>query len=531
MDERAKIPVSLPCDKPTVSYWQDPPDPIADHRTTPDLPPTADTVIIGSGITGTAVAWNLLQSRNPGTIVMLEARQACSGATGRNGGHTKAASYRTYAAHRAAHGARVAAQVAALELRGILALHDFADAHAIPCDHLRPDFGPGGPGEKEGGRGGGGTASTTASTSTSTIDVIYDPAEWAAAVSGVAAIQRDFPAGAPEATYTLYSREEVLERFRVHDVVVGSGGSGSEEQAEEKVQGGVGYPAGSLSAYRFAIGVLRLCLERGLNLQTGTPVLELAKVEAASPPPSPSSTSSSTSSPPRRVWEVRTARGVIKAPRVVLATNGYTAAIWKPFQGVVVPLRGQVTAQRPGRSMPRGGCLETTYSFVYRGGYEYMVSRPDGARFAGDVVIGGGLARAEREGLSEFGTADDGALNEGISSYLREAAARYFGPDWGDDHPDGRVRNEWTGIMGFSPDGFPFVGEVPGESGLWTSCSFQGHGMVLCWMCARALVDMMEGRDDEQLRDWFPDVFRITRERLALKFQGRLDSIPHVGDD
>lgn len=85
MDERARIPVSLPHANPTISYWQDPPDALADHRTTPDLPAAADTVIIGSGITGAAVAWNLLQGQNPGSIVMLEARQACSGATGRNG--------------------------------------------------------------------------------------------------------------------------------------------------------------------------------------------------------------------------------------------------------------------------------------------------------------------------------------------------------------------------------------------------------------------------------------------------------------
>ena len=85
MDERAKIPVSLPCANPTVSYWQDPPDDLADHRSTPDLPEFVDTVIIGSGITGAAVAWGLLQGPNPGSILMLEARQACSGATGRNG--------------------------------------------------------------------------------------------------------------------------------------------------------------------------------------------------------------------------------------------------------------------------------------------------------------------------------------------------------------------------------------------------------------------------------------------------------------
>jgi glycine/D-amino acid oxidase-like deaminating enzyme len=139
--------------------------------------------------------------------------------------------------------------------------------------------------------------------------------------------------------------------------------------------------------------------------------------------------------------------------------------------------------------------------------------------------MGGGLVRAPDDGLMEFGTTDDSTVNEGISEYLRETTGRYFGPDWGEDDPEGRVRSEWTGIMGFSPDGFPLVGELPGEQGLWASCSFQGHGMVLCWMCARALVEMMEGRDGEELREWFPDAFRITEARLAQKFQGRLDAI------
>lgn len=95
MNERAEITVTLPRDNPTQSYWQDPPDDIADLRTTPHLPGSTDVVIIGSGITGAAVAWNMLQdgsaSGRSGTgtaspsIVMLEARQACSGATGRNG--------------------------------------------------------------------------------------------------------------------------------------------------------------------------------------------------------------------------------------------------------------------------------------------------------------------------------------------------------------------------------------------------------------------------------------------------------------
>jgi hypothetical protein len=86
MDVRANIPVSLPHPHPTISYWQDPPSSLANYQSNETLPESADVVIVGSGITGAAVAWNLLQSKEKhGEIVMLEARGACSGATGRNG--------------------------------------------------------------------------------------------------------------------------------------------------------------------------------------------------------------------------------------------------------------------------------------------------------------------------------------------------------------------------------------------------------------------------------------------------------------
>jgi hypothetical protein len=85
MDKIGSIPVTLPRANPTISYWQDPPDAIANLRTTAELPESADVVIIGSGITGTSIAFDILQRNGSARVVMLEARQACSGATGRNG--------------------------------------------------------------------------------------------------------------------------------------------------------------------------------------------------------------------------------------------------------------------------------------------------------------------------------------------------------------------------------------------------------------------------------------------------------------
>jgi glycine/D-amino acid oxidase-like deaminating enzyme len=298
------------------------------------------------------------------------------------------------------------------------------------------------------------------------------------------------------ARYVFWDKEEARDKFFVRG---------------EQCVGAVSYEAGSLSAYKFVCGVLKLCLRsKSFNLYTNTPATAISETSEDG------------------LWRVETPRGTIWADRVVLAANGYTASLWPHFQGKIVPMRGQVTAHRPGSKMPKEG-LGVTYSFIYANGYEYMIPRPPGSKFAGDIVIGGGLVIAANEGLEEFGTVDDRSLNTEISNYLRETTERYFGDSWGEDDEEGRIRSEWSGIMGFSGDGFPFVGSVPGEEGLWVAASFQGHGMVLCWKAAEALAKMING-EEGGLGEWFPDVFRVSKERMQIPFSGRLHLKPLKGD-
>lgn len=94
---------------PSKSYWQeDPPFPNLVDVQSPELPTTADIVIIGSGISGASVAYTILsQSSKRGIsprVVVLEARNLCSGATGRNGGHIKCSPYTEYAGLKARFG-------------------------------------------------------------------------------------------------------------------------------------------------------------------------------------------------------------------------------------------------------------------------------------------------------------------------------------------------------------------------------------------------------------------------------------------
>ncbi|KJZ73177.1 hypothetical protein HIM_07374 [Hirsutella minnesotensis 3608] len=76
----------LPSADSTHSIWhREPSETLLGHRTTAGLPHDADVVVIGSGITGAFASRELVGAGR--SVLMLEAREACWGATGRNGGH------------------------------------------------------------------------------------------------------------------------------------------------------------------------------------------------------------------------------------------------------------------------------------------------------------------------------------------------------------------------------------------------------------------------------------------------------------
>lgn len=80
----------FPVDHSLTSFWRSEPDPLDNFRSTESLPETSDIVIIGAGYAGASTAYHCLErsrlvSAEQPSIVILEARQACSGATGRNG--------------------------------------------------------------------------------------------------------------------------------------------------------------------------------------------------------------------------------------------------------------------------------------------------------------------------------------------------------------------------------------------------------------------------------------------------------------
>lgn len=162
----------LPNANPSISYWQLPPlEGVADHQSA-QLPSEADVVIIGSGISGTSIAWHLLKEANRTTplhIAMLEARQACSGATGRNGGHIRPSSYSEYAGAKEAVAQEEAAKITRLRSAHVEAL--ISAANSLPED---------------------GRLAAEARVVDS-IDAFFDDAQWKTAVQQMQVLKKEVP--------------------------------------------------------------------------------------------------------------------------------------------------------------------------------------------------------------------------------------------------------------------------------------------------------------------------------------------------
>ena len=163
--------------------------------------------------------------------------------------------------------------------------------------------------------------------------------------------------------------------------------------------------------------------------------------------------------------------GAVEAGRVLLAVNAWLPRLVPALGHVVRPVRAQMLATAPAPRVLRA----PVYSHA---GFYYVRQRADGR-----VLVGGArhLHEAEEVGHADATTP---ALQADLEAYLR----RHLG---GADVP---VERRWSGTMGFSPDGLPVLGGVPGVPGALYAAGFTGHGMGtgvrFGRLAARALLDV-----------------------------------------
>jgi glycine/D-amino acid oxidase-like deaminating enzyme len=76
-----------------------------------------------------------------------------------------------------------------------------------------------------------------------------------------------------------------------------------------------------------------------------------------------------------------------------------------------------------------------------------------------------------------------------------------------------QVDQIWTGILGYTSDELPSVGEVPGREGCFIAAGFEGHGMPVIWLVMKGIAEMVGmAKRFEEVR--IPRIYKTTRERL-----------------
>ncbi|KAK7185859.1 FAD dependent oxidoreductase [Paraphaeosphaeria sporulosa] len=442
----------FPHPNPTVSYWQEPPHRIANLRTTPELPTSEvfDYVIVGSGISGAAVAFKLL-SRDPSlSILMLEARTAASAASGRNGGHCKPGDWKEVKDWVDLYGEDEALRLGKMEQDCVDDVRDFVRTYNVSSGWQDVE----------------------------TADVYWTKEAFDEAVE-------------------IKQFQDELEKRRPNDGpwsnkrTVYAGQAARDYWKWPQILGAVAYTSHTQNPYLTVCALLEQSLEKGLNLQTTTMALSIDKVN---------------SSDAGAKWEVKTDRGTVRGKQVVLATNSYTNALHPGLAstGFLVPQRNQVAAVHPSKDTSNNTVFRRSHSYPdLHSGNNYIAIRAPGDIGAGDVIVGGSTKFSPTR---ERNITDDSVINPDIADDLHGVGRVVFGyENWGEET---KVVKDWTGIICNTPDGFPVVGGLPNEEGLWASVCMNGHGMAWAFRSAEALVQMMaEGETPE----WLPKRFDINR--------------------
>ncbi|PYI10915.1 FAD dependent oxidoreductase [Aspergillus sclerotiicarbonarius CBS 121057] len=469
----------LPTTNSTSSFWLRSPHPDLANAQSATLPSEAEVVIIGSGVTGTSVARTLLKSRKAGksgttrpAVVILEARDICSGATGRNGGHILETAEK-FASLEDTYGLEAAKRIMRFRLAHLREILDAAQEYGLTqdCQARRVQF----------------------------LSIYFEEEGWKDARERLRRLKEGLAEETKE--WRAYERGEIPEEFCL-----------------PHAQGIVAGPAGAIWPYRFITGVLsRLRREfpQDLMIETNTPITGIQENPDAGDDP--------------LRYTISASRGMIRARHVIHCTNAHVSHLVPSLRGRIYPIRGQMSAQHAGQKFRCQG-EEHSWIFNYDRGFDYLTQLPQSE--AGQMMMfGGGFAQGEGGGIADLGIAADSELSLYADIHLSGALSVVFGRDnWG-SVPRASVDKMWTGNMGFSADGLPWVGQLPasltkrgvhgeGYGAEWVSAAFSGEGMVLAWLCGKALATMLLIHDDQLLQtesrdlSWFPEQMLVTEERI-----------------
>ncbi|KAI1859923.1 uncharacterized protein JN550_011842 [Neoarthrinium moseri] len=351
-----KPPGPFPVPNATVPYWRTEPHALDTYRSTLDLPDLSDVIIVGAGFAGVTAAYYLLTddaSERP-SVTLLEAREACSGATGRNGkprGHLRPDYILDVAERAASHGVEFANELALFEVANAEAVKDLIRKEGIACE-------------------------------------LHECTTGYAFLDEVVAAELK----------KQYDELIELDCPTVKEVKYYGPSDAEDVTAVKGAKAAFTFPAATLWPYKMVLGVLERAVQGGLNLQTETPVLQVSETPDS-----------------EGYWTLTTPRGTTRAKQVIIATNAYTAGILPEYASHIIPIRGMCGRVKPMSPKPASApqMLHSSATEYVSFGHDYHGTQPDGS-----FVVGGTFAplrkHATRYGVVDDASLYDPELVEGV---------------------------------------------------------------------------------------------------------------------
>lgn len=213
-----------------------------------------------------------------------------------------------------------------------------------------------------------------------------------------------------------------------------------------------GFP---LHPLKYALGLARAAQAAGVGVHGDSAVTGLARDGAG--------------------WRLQTARGILRAKKVLVATNGYSdEALPDWLQGRIFPLLSAILVTRPltGGERDAQGWTSRIMAYDSRRVLHYYRLLPDGRFLFG----GRGGVSARADALAAFhGTlrAEFEAMFPGFASAPTE---RY-----------------WAGLVCMTGSWRPFCAGVPGQPGLFAALGWHGNGVAAASEGGRRIAQALAG--------------------------------------
>ncbi|KAJ5301886.1 hypothetical protein N7508_006749, partial [Penicillium antarcticum] len=417
------------------------------------VPTSSKYVILGSGISGALIGWKLIEKGVKGKdILILEAREAVSGASGRNAGHIRPDAFRGFLHYSSLHGSEQAKKILENEQIVLERIREFVKEHKIHSDF---------------------TDLTTFETC-----LTQEAADYTAKTL---------------AAYKAAGGD--ISQVRVHE--------GDEAKAKTRVPTAISayeWPAASNNPAKLVQWILTDFIAKDGQMWTHCPATEITKHAGSS-------------SGASAKWDIHTPRGTVTAETVAHCTNAYASFLLPNLSNLITPRRSQVNSFIPCPSLSGMETLKDTMALRYSADHFFSVNplRDGTINFGGTGTRDG--SDTETEKWKALVTFDDRCFNSALvknsqwefenlaSDSVDEPLRLGEGFDYA-----------WTGIQGTTPDNAPLIGPVAGLEGQWICAGFNGHGMATIFTCAPGLVKLITGKAWEETG--LPECFQAGRVNM-----------------